>query len=136
MNLEQDRPSSSLNKRGFVLSFEPFEIPFTFSFYISQNSEPFEKVLQNLGPRLLGALSQKRVLDLNPIDSTFSFVSDLPLSLGFGGAEGEEYEGLLPLSAWASLGAQTVKNQVGNPGQEAPLEKRMSTQLTGKSCYA
>ena len=66
---------------------------------------------------MLEALSQKRVLDLNPIDSTFSFVSDLPLCMGFGGAEGEEYKGLHPLSAWASLVAQTVKNQAGDPGR-------------------
>lgn len=42
-NLGQSRPSSPFSKRGFLSSFKPFEIPFTFPFYISQNSEPLEK---------------------------------------------------------------------------------------------
>ena len=66
---------------------------------------------------MLGTLSQKRVLDLNPINSTCSFVSDLPPCMGFGGAEGEESKGLRPLSALASLVAQTVENQAGDPGR-------------------
>lgn len=82
LDLGQNRPSSPFSKGGFLSSFEPSEIPFTFPCYISHKSLPFGKLLQK---GLLGPLPCKQVLDLNPLGSTYSSALDLPLYMGLGG---------------------------------------------------